>query len=111
MGQEVIVRVVHRGHGRVARKLAGLVMDGGDAPMAGAAVTADGRQVGRVTSSALSPAVGRPIALAYLHRDVLEAGTVLSVNGVRAVVTTLPFVEPATVAESARRLPAETEGS
>jgi folate-binding protein YgfZ len=111
VGQEVIVRVVQRGHGRVARKLAGLAVDGEDVPAAGAAVAGDGRQVGRVTSSALSPAVGRPIALAYLHRDVLEAGTVLSVNGARAVVTTLPFVEPATVVESARRLPAETEGS
>jgi folate-binding protein YgfZ len=111
VGQEVIVRVVHRGHGRVARKLAGLALEGPDLPIAGAAVTADGRQVGRVTSSAHSPALGRPIALAYLHRDALEAGTVVSVNGARAVVTTLPFVEPAKVFESARRLPAETEGS
>ena len=28
VGQEVIIRVLHRGHGRVARKLVGLTLDG-----------------------------------------------------------------------------------
>ena len=30
VGQEVIIRVLHRGHGRVARKLVGLRVDGDD---------------------------------------------------------------------------------
>jgi folate-binding protein YgfZ len=38
VGQEVIIRVLHRGHGRVARKLVGLAFDGGSAPEAGATV-------------------------------------------------------------------------
>src|SRR6185503_6664719 len=28
IGQEVVIRVLHRGHGRVARKLVGLLVDG-----------------------------------------------------------------------------------
>ena len=38
VGQEVIIRVLHRGHGRVARKLVGLMFDGESVPAAGAAV-------------------------------------------------------------------------
>ena len=36
VGQEVIVRVLHRGHGRVARKLVGLRVDGDRVPAVGA---------------------------------------------------------------------------
>ena len=76
VGQEVIIRVLHRGHGRVARKLVGLVFEGtAAAPAAGMPVEADGRDIGDVTSGALSPALERPIALAYVHRDFVEPGT------------------------------------
>lgn len=93
VGQEVIIRVLHRGHGRVARKLVGLTIEGATAPAAGTPVRSGDRDVGVVTSSAISPALGdRPIALGYLHRDFLEPGTQLSVDGAGAVVTTLPFV-------------------
>ena len=40
VGQEVIIRVLHRGHGRVARKLVGLTLDGDQVPEAGAAIRA-----------------------------------------------------------------------
>jgi tRNA-modifying protein YgfZ len=92
VGQEVIVRVLHRGHGRVARKLVGLTLDGDRVPSAGAAVRAGDREAGQVTSSTLSPALEKPIALAYLHRDLIEPGTLVSVDGARAAVTGLPFV-------------------
>jgi tRNA-modifying protein YgfZ len=92
VGQEVIVRVLHRGHGRVARRLVGLTLDGEAVPPPQAAVEAGGREIGRVTSSASSPAVGRPIALAYVHRDFVAPGTEVSVAGARAAVTSLPFV-------------------
>ena len=35
VGQEVIVRVMHRGHGRVARRLVSIVIAGGDVPARG----------------------------------------------------------------------------
>lgn len=92
VGQEVIIRVLHRGHGRVARKLVGLTFEGEVVPAEGAAVQVEGREVGRTTSASVSPALGRPIALAYLHRDFLTPGTRVSVNGLEGVVTVLPFV-------------------
>lgn len=93
VGQEVIIRVLHRGHGRVARKLVGLSFSEGDVPEAGATVKHDGREIGHVTSATWSPALQRPIALAYLHRDFTEPGSRVVVNGASADVTVLPFVK------------------
>ena len=92
VGQEVIIRVLHRGHGRVARRLVGLTLDGTAPPSSGSLVKVDDREIGSVTSSASSPALGKPIALAYVHRDYVAPGTVVSVDGVAAVVTSTPFV-------------------
>jgi folate-binding protein YgfZ len=93
VGQEVIIRVLHRGHGRVARKLVGLALDGESAPARGTAVNSADRAVGEITTGVRSPALGRPIALAYVHRDFVAPGTVLSVDGAQATVTALPFVQ------------------
>jgi folate-binding protein YgfZ len=92
VGQEVIIRVLHRGHGRVARRLVGLLLDGESPPGAGEPVVSDGKEIGKVTSATLSPALDRPIALAYVHRDFVEPGTMVLVGDRRAVVSTLPFV-------------------
>jgi tRNA-modifying protein YgfZ len=92
VGQEVIIRILHRGQGRVVRKLVGLTLDATDLPATGALVQVDGREVGRVTCSTWSPALDRPIALAYLHRDFTTVGTAVSVGAAPAAVATLPFV-------------------
>jgi aminomethyltransferase len=96
VGQEVIVRVRDRGHGRVVRRLVGLLVEGEEMPEAGDRLIAGDRDAGRVTSAVLSPALRRPIALGYLHRDFVEPGTSVSIaRGDRrlpATVTTLPFV-------------------
>jgi len=92
VGQEVIVRVLDRGHGRVARKLAGLTIEGHAVPAPGAAVKHGDKDVGAITSAVESPALHRPIALAYLQRDVLEPGTAVTVDGANGVVAALPFV-------------------
>jgi tRNA-modifying protein YgfZ len=77
VGQEVIVRVTHRGGGRVAKKLvkwrAGTLAPAG--VPAGARIFSNDREIGRVTSSALSPAFGQPVGLGYVHRDFVEEGT------------------------------------
>lgn len=95
VGQEVIVRVVHRGGGRVARKLVRLTIDGDSVPVARAGVKADRGEIGRVTSAAWSPRLERAVALAYVHRDFTEPGTVLSVacdeSDVAAVVAAFPL--------------------
>lgn len=78
VGQEVIIRVLHRGHGRVARKLVLLRVEG-DAPTHGAKAFSADREVGFVTSSANSPRLGA-LALAYLHRDFVAPGTTVDVQ-------------------------------
>jgi folate-binding protein YgfZ len=93
VGQEVIIRVLHRGHGRVARRLVGMLLDGNQAPAPGVRIESAGREVGTVTSSTMSPALRRPIALGYVHRDFVEPGTKLTVDGAAAEVTKLPFVD------------------
>ena len=93
VGQEVIVRVQDRGHGRVARRLVGLTFDATAAvPSRGTPVHAGDREIGRVTSAAWSPSLARPIALGYVHRDFVEPGTHVRVEGAEAVVSALPLV-------------------
>jgi folate-binding protein YgfZ len=93
VGQEVIIRVLHRGHGRVARKLVGLVVEGETSPSIDARVMSNNREIGNVTSAAVSPTLKKPIALAYLHRDFLAEGTAVTIDGVEALVERLPFVK------------------
>jgi folate-binding protein YgfZ len=78
VGQEVIIRVLHRGGGRVARKLVRLQVEG-DAPQAHSKIFSGDREIGSVTSGASSPRLGA-IALAYLHRDFVEAGTGVDID-------------------------------
>jgi len=93
VGQEVIIRVLHRGHGRVARKLRGLLFDRSEeVPARGTRVLSGDRDIGFVTSAVRSLALDRPIALGYVHRDFLEPGTPVSVGQAAATVSALPFV-------------------
>ncbi len=101
VGQEVIVRILHRGQGRVARRLVGLLLGPDDSPPeAGAVLLAPDRQdaeaVGAVTTARRSPALGRPIALGYVKRELAAPGTKLVVTDgdrrLRAVVAERPFL-------------------
>ncbi|HEY3161125.1 MAG TPA: glycine cleavage T C-terminal barrel domain-containing protein [Vicinamibacterales bacterium] len=89
VGQEVIIRVLHRGHGRVARKLVRLQVEG-DAPPRDSKVFSGERDIGFVTSAAESPRLGA-LALGYVHRDFVEPGTAVDVQAggirTRAVVS------------------------
>jgi folate-binding protein YgfZ len=99
VGQEVIVRILHRGHGRVVRRLMGLEMAEDRAPAAGVELFEGEKPVGRVTSAAMSPGLGHAVALAYLHRDVAEPGQRVSVGapgGPTATVVLLPFARART---------------
>src|SRR5699024_9880603 len=60
------------------RVLVGRVADGRRAARAGAQVRdADGREVGEITSGALSPTLGHPIAMGFVHPSAAEVGTEL----------------------------------
>ena len=93
VGQEVVTRL--NTYQKVQKHLVGLVLDGGEMPSEGARIVEDGKQVGVVTSSALSPRLGRGIALAYVRKSRSEPGTRLAVEAgggtVQAQVSELPF--------------------
>jgi folate-binding protein YgfZ len=87
-GQEIIARQIT--YDKVTRTLVGLVADRPLAP--GDEVTLDGRNVGAVTSSAYSPALDKPVALAILKRPANAPGTAVQVGDTAAQVVALPFV-------------------
>jgi tRNA-modifying protein YgfZ len=95
VGQEVIVRVVHRGGGRVARRLVGLRFEGDCVPSARAAIRHDTREIGYVTSAAPSPRLGRSVALGYVRREFVEPGSTVAVDCggtvATAIVSALPI--------------------
>lgn len=76
--------------------LVGLVGEGRRAARTGARVlTADGEEIGHVSSGALSPTLGHPVAMAFVPPRLREAGTSLQVD-IRGkqfpvTVTDLPF--------------------
>ena len=76
LGQETVARIASLGH--VNQLLAGVRFDGHTVPPAGTELTADGKAVGRVTSAALSPKLGCPLALAYLRTYLLNASEPLA---------------------------------
>jgi folate-binding protein YgfZ len=89
LGQEVICMLEMRGH--VKRRLTPLVLDATGVPPPGTGVTdLAGVAVGEVTSAALSPTLGRTIALAMVKRAQAQLASVVLVNGVRAEVVDRP---------------------
>ena len=93
LGQEVVERIRSRGH--VNRKLCGLLIDGAQAVDPGDIVQMESREVGRITSSVISPRLQRPIALGYLHRDFCAPDTAVAIGRSRrhATVAALPFLQ------------------
>ncbi|HZZ84778.1 MAG TPA: glycine cleavage T C-terminal barrel domain-containing protein [Anaeromyxobacteraceae bacterium] len=88
-GQEIVVRATVRGH--LQRGLVGLALPPGAA--AGAPLTADGQEVGQVTSAAEAPE-GR-LGLGYLRRAHWKVGERLACAGGEAVVTRVLVEESA----------------
>ena len=86
VGQEVIVRVMHRGHGRVARRLVSIVIVNGSVPAHGDRILRGDRVVGEITSATQSPKLGGPLALGYVKREDADAGTELIVGSSEARV-------------------------
>lgn len=87
-GQEVVVRILHRGH--VNRQLRHLLLDDTDAPAPGAEISSDGKVVGQITSAV--PINQHAIALGYVRREV-TVGSEVQVSGHTARVQELPWVQ------------------
>jgi len=77
VGQEIIVRVTHRGGGRVAKKLVRWIADESAqiVPLPESKILSFDKEIGRVTSAAFSPNANRVVGLGYVHRDHVESGT------------------------------------
>ena len=86
---------VEAGPGEGARVLVGLASEGKRAGRAGYPVFDGDVEVGAVTSGALSPTLGYPIAMAYVDPASSLAGTELQIDvrgsRIAAVVVPLPF--------------------
>jgi aminomethyltransferase len=86
---------IERGPGDNARVLVGLVAEGKRAGRAGYPVFDGDTEVGVITSGALSPTLGYPIAMAYVDSGSSEPGTELQIDvrgsRVAASVVSIPF--------------------
>ena len=91
VGQEIIVRIKHRGH--PAKKLTGLRFETDAQVEPGAIINStENQEIGRVTSAVISPRLGS-IGLGYVRYEHLAEGTrVVVSDGIDAIVTALPFV-------------------
>jgi len=87
-GQEIVERVRSRGH--VNRRRVGLQFTG-QIPPSGAPLLVSGKEVGQVTSTAFSPALGRPIGMGYVRREHSAPGGSLEWSGGAAEVIELPL--------------------
>jgi folate-binding protein YgfZ len=95
VGQEIIARIHFRGH--VAKRLAGLTLDvEGYVRRDDKIRTAEGKEVGWITSATRSPRLNQAIALGYVKYDYLQPGTPLRVvhdeAELEAHVAELPLV-------------------
>lgn len=93
LGQEVIERIHSRGH--VNKKLVGMLLEGEKPAERNDGIHDNGKEIGKITSSIFSPALKRPIALGYVHREYADPGTSVSIDRsgrtISAVISSLPF--------------------
>ena len=95
IGRHALQAVLDRG---LRDKLVGFVMQDASVPDEGVPVVADGRPVGRVTSSRLSPSLGRGIGFVWVPVELSEDGREIHIQidgkAVQARVQSAPFYDP-----------------
>jgi len=87
IGQEIVERV--RSRGLVHRLLAGVEIESTEVPEPETRLFHGEEDVGKMTSAAFSPALGKVVGMAYVRRELAEPGTALTVNGHPAVIRAL----------------------
>jgi folate-binding protein YgfZ len=95
IGQEIIARIRYRGH--VAKKLTGIILENDLTLERGARILShEEKEIGRVTSSTLSPYLERTVALGYVKYDYLAPGTPVKISAgddeMKGTVVDLPFI-------------------
>lgn len=94
LGREELAKLIDAGP--PARRLVGALYEGSYPPVRGDRLFLDGRPVGAVTSSAYSPMLNRPLALAMVSAGAAARGTQLKTSDDEVVqVTRIPFWDEA----------------
>ena len=92
LGQEIIIRIKHRGH--VAKKLTGWKCETSREIESGAVIkSTEGKEIGRVTSATFSPKLETTVGLGYVRYEYLVGGTEVMIDDVGAVIAELPLVK------------------
>jgi len=94
IGQDALLKTQASGGPR--QTLVGLFIEGKRTARQHMKLLKDGTEIGEITSGCTSPTLGRPIAMAYVDKELAEPGTTLDVDLGRdkttsAEVTPLPF--------------------
>jgi len=91
LGQEIIVRIKHRGH--VAKKLTGLKFESHETIKAGSIIKSpDDKEIGRVTSTTFSPKLQTTVGLGYVRYEHLSPGTPIRVDDFGGSTASLPLI-------------------
>lgn len=91
LGQEIIVRIKHRGH--VAKKLTGLRFETDQIIEAGSVIrSTDDKEIGRATSATFSPKLQTTVGLGYVRYEHLAPGTSIRVNDIAGATASLPHI-------------------
>ena len=87
IGQEIVERV--RSRGLVHRLLAGVEIDSTEVPEPDTHVVHGDENVGKMTSAAFSPTLGKVVGMAYIRRELADPGATLTIDGHAATVRAL----------------------
>ena len=94
IGRDVLVSAKKDG---LKRKLAGFALDEKAFPRHGYSISAEGREVGTVTSGTFSPTLERGIGMGYVPVALTKPGTKIQImirnKPVPATVVTMPFIK------------------
>ena len=88
IGQEIIARLDARGH--TNRSFAGFYLT--ETVPQNTPLFVEGKEIGRITSSCLSPTLGTLIGLGYIRNEFAEPGNKVNISEKEITVTSLPFM-------------------
>ncbi len=90
IGQEIVERI--RSRGNVHRRFTGFLAEGHARIAPGAKISAEGKEVGEITSAATLPIGGeQTVGLGYIRREIGVPGREVIVEGAKANVVSLPL--------------------
>jgi aminomethyltransferase len=89
-GQEIVERV--RSRGQVNRVRVSLRFGGSERPAANTPLLSEGKEIGYLTRTGFSPALGAPIGMGYVRREASAPGTAVQCGDTQASVIATPVI-------------------